>query len=119
AAGGRELVNCGRAWGDGTIAIVDPETLRERPPGQAGEIWISGSHVAADYWNDAAATRETFDARLPDRPDRAYLRTGDLGLMSGGISPSAAPSKARLSAKGGRRHRTKSSQRAPAAHRPF
>src|SRR5262249_6551186 len=84
AAGGRELVNCGRAWGDGTIAIVDPETLRERPPGQAGEIRISGSHVAADYWNDAAATRETFDARLPDRPDRAYLRTGDRGVMSGG-----------------------------------
>jgi acyl-CoA synthetase (AMP-forming)/AMP-acid ligase II len=84
AAGGRELVNCGRAWGNGTIAIVDPETLRERPEGQAGEIWISGSHVAAGYWNDGPATRETFDARLPDRPDRAYLRTGDLGLMSGG-----------------------------------
>src|SRR5262249_61661697 len=72
------------ACGNGTVAIVDAEALRERPGGQAGEIWISGSHVAAGYWNDGAATRETFDARLPDRPDRAYLRTGDLGLMSGG-----------------------------------
>ena len=84
AAGGRELVNCGRAFGDGTIAIVDPETLREQPAGQAGEIWIAGSHVAAGYWNDGTATRETFGAKLPDRPDRTYMRTGDLGLMSGG-----------------------------------
>jgi acyl-CoA synthetase (AMP-forming)/AMP-acid ligase II len=83
-ADGRELVNCGRGWNDGTIVIVDPETLRERPEGQAGEIWISGSHVAAGYWNDSAATREIFGARLSDQPDRAYLRTGDLGLMSGG-----------------------------------
>src|SRR5262249_50866114 len=104
AAGGRELVNCGRAWGDGTIAIVDPETLRERPEGQAGEIWISGSHVAAGYWNDGAATRETFDARLPDRPDRAYLRTGDLGLMSGGDPPIVGPLKEVLIVNGGGLH---------------
>jgi acyl-CoA synthetase (AMP-forming)/AMP-acid ligase II len=84
AAAGRELVNCGHAWGDATIAIVDPETLRERDEGEAGEIWISGSHVAAGYWGDAASTRETFSARLPHRPDHAYLRTGDLGLVFGG-----------------------------------
>jgi acyl-CoA synthetase (AMP-forming)/AMP-acid ligase II len=82
--GRTELVSCGRAWGDAAIAIVDPETLQERPEGQPGEIWISGSHVAAGYWNDPAATRETFGARVAHQPERAYLRTGDLGLVSGG-----------------------------------
>jgi acyl-CoA synthetase (AMP-forming)/AMP-acid ligase II len=78
------LVNCGRGWLDETIAIVDPETLRERPDGEVGEIWLAGSNVAAGYWSDQAATGETFGARLADRPGRAFLRTGDLGLISGG-----------------------------------
>jgi acyl-CoA synthetase (AMP-forming)/AMP-acid ligase II len=83
AGGGNELVSCGHAWHDGRIAIVDPDTMRERSEGHAGEIWISGSHLAAGYWNNAVATRERFGARLSDRPEHLYLRTGDIGLMSG------------------------------------
>ncbi|HEY4918847.1 MAG TPA: fatty acyl-AMP ligase [Xanthobacteraceae bacterium] len=78
------VVNCGRGWGDQTIAIVDPATLREQPDGAIGEIWVAGRNVAAGYWKNAAASAETFAARLATRPGRAFLRTGDLGLMSGG-----------------------------------
>ncbi len=77
-------VNCGRGWHDQAIAIVDPETLRELPEGTSGEIWIAGDNVAAGYWRNEAATRAAFGARLAGRPGCAFLRTGDLGVMSGG-----------------------------------
>ncbi|HLH89658.1 MAG TPA: fatty acyl-AMP ligase [Xanthobacteraceae bacterium] len=77
-------VNCGRGWLDQTIAIVDPETARELPEGATGEIWVAGSNIAAGYWRNGEATRAAFGATLAEWPGRAFLRTGDLGLKSGG-----------------------------------
>lgn len=62
------------------IVIVDPETGRELPPGQQGEICVAGDDVAQGYLDDPDASRETFAFRLADGRG-PFLRTGDLGFM--------------------------------------
>jgi acyl-CoA synthetase (AMP-forming)/AMP-acid ligase II len=52
-------------------------------PGRIGEIWVAGPSVCAGYWDDAAATAETFGAALAGSVDR-FLRTGDLGFTADG-----------------------------------
>ena len=56
-------------------------TRRPLPDGAVGEIWISGGSVAAGYHNRAAATEESFRARLADTGEGPFLRTGDLGFL--------------------------------------
>src|SRR5699024_10327536 len=45
----------------------------ELPPGQVGEIWISGPNVICEYWNRPDATAES----IID----GWLRSGDLGYF--------------------------------------
>jgi acyl-CoA synthetase (AMP-forming)/AMP-acid ligase II len=73
------VVSCGRPPSAGPVTIVDPDTCEAVPDGREGEIWVQGEHIAAGYWNDAAATAATFSATLPD-VEGMFLRTGDLGL---------------------------------------
>ncbi|OLB29479.1 MAG: hypothetical protein DMG41_23575 [Acidobacteria bacterium] len=47
------------------------------PIGEVGELCLSGSQVAAGYWNDPAKTRQQF-VRLPGARERIWYRTGDL-----------------------------------------
>lgn len=54
------------------VRIVGPDGAPV-PDGTAGEIVVIGPHVAAGYWNNPQATRETF---WPDG-----LRTGDRGYL--------------------------------------
>ncbi|HWN44200.1 MAG TPA: fatty acyl-AMP ligase, partial [Thermoanaerobaculia bacterium] len=61
------LVSCGRAWPGERITVVDPETGRELPAGEEGEICVSGPSVADGYWEG-----ESFGG---------FLRTGDLGRL--------------------------------------
>ncbi|HEX5717148.1 MAG TPA: amino acid adenylation domain-containing protein [Thermoanaerobaculia bacterium] len=61
------LVSCGRAWPGERITVVDPETRRELPAGEEGEICVSGPSVADGYWEG-----ESFGG---------FLRTGDLGRL--------------------------------------
>lgn len=82
--GAQALTGCGRVRLDERIVIANPETRVACQPGQVGEIWIAGSHVARGYWNDAARTAQTFDARLADSGDGPFLRTGDLGFLKDG-----------------------------------
>ncbi len=77
----RLLVGCGEVGADLEVAIVDPQTLAERQDDRVGEIWVSGPSVAQGYWNRPEISRETFGARLPGRPGRTFLRTGDLGFL--------------------------------------
>lgn len=73
-------VGCGTALAGSTIHIVDPERGTPLPPGQVGEIWVAGPHVADGYWQNEAATGETFRARLAGS-SQTFLRTGDLGFL--------------------------------------
>jgi acyl-CoA synthetase (AMP-forming)/AMP-acid ligase II len=75
----RSLVSCGRQLQ--AIAIVDPATRLRCQPDQVGEIWVSGPSIAQGYWNQPAATADTFQAYLADTGVGPYLRTGDLGFV--------------------------------------
>ena len=64
------------------LAILDPETLVEKPCGTAGELFIMGDTVAAGYWGRDDLTQAAF-ASCPDsvaRGERSY-RTGDEALL--------------------------------------
>ncbi|HSK75277.1 MAG TPA: AMP-binding protein, partial [Thermoanaerobaculia bacterium] len=80
---GRRLVGCGRILLDLSAAVVDPESGTPCPPGGAGEIWVAGGSVARGYWNRPEETAHAFGAFLPDGRG-PFLRTGDLGVLSGG-----------------------------------
>jgi acyl-CoA synthetase (AMP-forming)/AMP-acid ligase II len=81
---GPALVGCGRPAPGTALVIVDPEQRRALPEGTTGEIWLSGGSVTAGYYNRPEATTETFQARLAPDGEGPFLRTGDLGFLSGG-----------------------------------
>ena len=82
--GARILVACGTTAIDTDVVIVHPDTRRRCDAGVVGEVWVAGSIVAAGYWNRPADTADTFGARLTDEDRGPFLRTGDLGFLSGG-----------------------------------
>jgi fatty-acyl-CoA synthase len=55
--------------------VIDPETRRELPPGEKGEIVIHGPQVFEGYWNDPARTAEAFI----EIDGKRFFRSGDLG----------------------------------------
>ena len=55
------------------IVIMD-EASQEVPVGTTGDVWIRGGHVVAGYWQDAAATKESFSA--------GFWNSGDVGMMT-------------------------------------
>ena len=57
--------------------IIDPQTLKELPQGEAGEIIVHGPQVFDGYWNRPEATEEAFVTIDGKR----FLRTGDLGRV--------------------------------------
>ncbi|HTG33799.1 MAG TPA: amino acid adenylation domain-containing protein, partial [Thermoanaerobaculia bacterium] len=75
--GARSLVSCGHPWNGQRIAVVDPESELECPPGRVGEIWVEGPSVARGYWNRSGPA-------APPTDGSRGLRTGDLGFLSGG-----------------------------------
>jgi acyl-CoA synthetase (AMP-forming)/AMP-acid ligase II len=77
------LVGCGRALVGEEIAIVDPDSRLRRPTDAIGEIWVRGANVAAGYWQNPAATAETFAATIAGEGGGHWLRTGDLGFLDG------------------------------------
>jgi long-chain acyl-CoA synthetase len=61
----------------GSTAVACPAAL---PPGETGEICVSGPTVMAGYLDDPEATAEVFHR---DGEGRLWLHTGDLGWMDG------------------------------------
>ena len=57
--------------------VVDPETLRELPPGEQGEILVHGPMVFDGYWRRPEATAAAFVQIDGQR----FFRTGDLGRV--------------------------------------
>lgn len=78
---GRPIVGCGRTVDRQEIAIVEPTERRRCLPHEVGEIWVRGKGVAHGYWNNRAATEETFQAYTADTGEGPFLRTGDLGFL--------------------------------------
>jgi fatty-acyl-CoA synthase len=57
--------------------VIDPDTLRELPDGETGEIVMHGPQVMQGYWNNESATREAFITL----DGRRFIRSGDLGRV--------------------------------------
>jgi 4-coumarate--CoA ligase len=51
--------------------VVDPDTLKDVPKGEKGELWARGAVVTPGYFRDAKATADIFT-------EPGWLRTGDL-----------------------------------------
>lgn len=79
----RTLVGCGRPLPDVRLRIVNPTTCVDCPPGEVGEVWVSGPSVSEGYWDRVELNDETFVSAKEDRT-RRYLRTGDLGFQHQG-----------------------------------
>ncbi len=76
-------VSCGAIPSGGEVRLVDPESGSDLPPGEVGEIWVAGPSVAAGYWDRPEETERMFRAALASG-EGPFLRTGDLGFLSGG-----------------------------------
>jgi fatty-acyl-CoA synthase len=57
--------------------IVDPETLRELPPGETGEIVMRGPQLFLGYWNKPEETARAF----VELDGKRFFRSGDLGRV--------------------------------------
>jgi len=57
--------------------IIDPESLRELPVGEMGEIVVHGPQVMLGYWNKPSANAESFIVIDGKR----FFRTGDLASV--------------------------------------
>jgi len=83
-AAARDLIGCGGPADTSRVVIVNPDTCRPCAPGGIGEIWVAGPSVALGYWNRPEETARTFRASLSETREGPFLRTGDLGFVSGG-----------------------------------
>ena len=68
----------GKSLMHSTLSIRGEDGV-EKPPGETGEIWITGNNVSPGYWNRPEATAEVF-VTLDD--GRRYYRTGDVGRQN-------------------------------------
>lgn len=57
--------------------VVDPDTLRELPVGESGEILVHGPMVFDGYWRRPDATAAAF----VELDGRRFFRTGDIGYV--------------------------------------
>ncbi|MGK5048997.1 amino acid adenylation domain-containing protein [Janthinobacterium sp. GB4P2] len=78
------LVSSGHVFAGTSVAIVDPASAIKLPEDQVGEIWVSGSSIAAGYWNNPQQTAEIFNAYIETSGEGPFLRTGDLGFFREG-----------------------------------
>ena len=70
----RRVSTVGRVHPHVEVKIVDPETGRVTPRGEAGELCTRGYSVMLGYWDDPERTAEAID------PGR-WMHTGDLATM--------------------------------------
>jgi len=57
--------------------VIDPQTLQELPPGEAGEIVMRGPMIFQGYWRQPEATAAAF----VELDGQRYFRSGDLGRV--------------------------------------
>jgi acyl-CoA synthetase (AMP-forming)/AMP-acid ligase II len=68
------LLSAGQAIQEAEVRVVDPDTLKERPVGEAGELWFRTPQLMKGYHNKPAATAEVITAD-------GWFRTGDMGRV--------------------------------------
>ncbi|MHB1596587.1 MAG: AMP-binding protein [Streptosporangiaceae bacterium] len=73
----RRVATVGRVHPHVEVKIVDPETGRVLPRGEAGEMCTRGYSVMLGYWNEPEKTAEVIDAAR-------WMHTGDLATMDEG-----------------------------------
>lgn len=66
-AAGKAVLGC-------EIRVVDPETGKQLPPGESGEVWVRSNQNMTGYLNRPEATAETIT-------DDDWVRTGDIGRL--------------------------------------
>ena len=74
----RDVGVAGDPVNDGLLAVyrvVEPNTGRELPHGEVGELMVRGIGVTSGYYKKSEENALTFD-------DEGWLRTGDLGTLS-------------------------------------
>lgn len=79
APGANALGSSGIALVGNNIKIIDVDTKEELPPGQAGEIMISGPSVMLGYLNNEKETNEVLEK---DKKGRIWVHTGDMGYLN-------------------------------------
>jgi len=57
--------------------VIDPDTLREMPVGEAGEIIMHGPEIFQGYWKRPEAT----EAAFIELDGKRFFRSGDLGRV--------------------------------------
>ncbi len=60
-----------------SAAVVDPDTLEFVPPGQTGELIVTGPNVMKGYWYKEEETKRSF----LEVGEESWFRTGDLVKM--------------------------------------
>ncbi|HYF01882.1 MAG TPA: AMP-binding protein [Patescibacteria group bacterium] len=75
---GNSIGTVGRAVPGTLLKIVDPDSLRELPVGEAGLILIGGPQVMKGYLNDAKKTAET----VIEMDGLRWYKTGDKGRLN-------------------------------------
>jgi acyl-CoA synthetase (AMP-forming)/AMP-acid ligase II len=72
-AGTERSGTAGRLMPSIEMRMIDPETGKDVPSGQPGEVWVRGPNVMKGYLNNPEATARTVDAD-------GWLHTGDIGI---------------------------------------
>jgi len=57
--------------------VVDPDTLKELPQGESGEIVMAGPQIFKGYWKRPEATASAFF----ERDGKSFFRSGDMGRI--------------------------------------
>jgi acyl-CoA synthetase (AMP-forming)/AMP-acid ligase II len=78
--GGTQRTSCGNTPKDGALIIVDPDTKSMVADGEEGEIYVDSASVADGYWAQDENDANHFDSPVQGSC-RAYLATGDLGVV--------------------------------------
>lgn len=77
----RLLRSAGTAMDGVELRIVDPDTGKDLPDGQVGEVWIRTTQNMVGYWNRPEATAEVL---LPAEHGPPWFRSGDAGYLEDG-----------------------------------
>ncbi|GAA2236567.1 linear/branched/unsaturated fatty acid:CoA ligase LbuL [Kitasatospora cystarginea] len=70
----RRTETVGRAMPHVEVKVIDPESGRTAPRGEAGELCTRGYSVMLGYWDEPERTAEAVDAE-------GWMHTGDLAVM--------------------------------------